>query len=291
MHIQTGIETSRTSVGGAGRAMDDRQPVDIVVANDAHGAFVWGVLDRLLDQPDLCFGNITASGFGAMEAAVLAYGLALGGQRGARTALTNFWRRVSHASMLMAEKASPLRSILEQTIEIAEIRKKTCPVKLNIVASNARTDAVKVFPSDQLSIDIILAAATVPFLFPAVEIDGDTYWGDGDVSVLPSFQAIEPGAQLIIAGKPSGSMTPCSDHRVAAMPGTPNLARTQTIFDTAHRAGATMFLRPWTDWGELTAMRDRGRKKVEDWLMADHFADDRSAVEKKGNMSRRLPPA
>lgn len=282
MHIQTGIETNRTSVGGASRAMDDRQSVDIVVASDAHGAFVWGVLDRLLDQPDLCLDNITASGFGAMEAAVLAYGLALGGQRGARTALANFWRRVSHASMLMADGASPLRSILEQTIEIAEIRKKNCPVKLNILASNARTDAVKVFPSEQLSIDIILAAATVPFLFPAVEIDGDTYWGDGDISFLPSFQPAEPGAQLVIAGKPSRSMPPCSDHCVA-IPGVSNLARTQTIFDSAHRAGATMFLRPWTDWGELIAMRDRGRKKVEDWLVAEHFlADDRSAVERKG---------
>ncbi|TSE07063.1 hypothetical protein C1D09_019645 [Mesorhizobium intechi] len=283
MHIQTGIETDRTAATGAGRAMDDRRSVDIVVASDAHGAFVWGVLDRLLDQPDLCFGNITASGFGAMEAAVLAYGVALGGQRGARTALTNFWRRVSHASMVMADRASPLRSILEHTIEIAEIRKKTCPVKLSILASNARTDAVKVFPSDELSIDIILAAATVPFLFPAVEIDGDTYWGDGDSSFLPSLKSAEPGAQLVIAGKPSRSMPPCSDHCVAAIPGASNLGRTQTIFDSAHRAGATMFLRPWTDWGELTAMRDRGRKKVEDWLMADHFlAGDRFGVEKKG---------
>lgn len=282
MHIQKGIETNRTSVAGASRAMDDRQLVDIVVASDAHGAFVWGVLDRLLDEPGLCFGSITASGFGAMEAAVLAYGLALGGQRGARTALTNFWRRVSHASMSETNKANPLRSILEQTIEIAEIRKESCPVKLNIVASNARTDAVKVFPSDQLSIDIMLAAATVPFLFPAVEIDGDTYWGDGDVSVLPSFQAIEPGGQLIIAGKPSRCMTPCSDHRVAAMLGTPNLVRTQTIFDSVHRAGAAMFLRPWTDWGELTNMRDRGRLGADDWLMADHFfADEHSAVERK----------
>ncbi|MCA0032574.1 patatin-like phospholipase family protein [Mesorhizobium sp. B263B2A] len=282
MHIQTGIKTDRALVGSARYAMHDRQLVDIVVASDAHGAFVWGVLDRLLEEPGLCFGSIAASGFGAMEAAVLAYGLTLGGRRGARTALTNFWRRVSHASMLMADKASPLRTILEQTIEIAEIRKETCPVRLNILASNARTDAVKVFPSDQLSIDIILAAATVPFLFPAVEIDGDIYWGDGDISALQSFQLVEPGGQLIIAGKPSRSMTTCSDHRVAAMPAPPNLARAQTIFDSAHWAGATMFLRPWTDWGELTAMRDRGRKKVEDWLMADHFADDRSAVERKG---------
>ncbi|MEI9410519.1 hypothetical protein [Mesorhizobium salmacidum] len=55
-------------------------------------------------------------------------------------------------------------------------------MKLNILAWNARTDVVKVFSGDQLSIDIILAAATVPFLFPAVEINGDTHWGDSDVA-------------------------------------------------------------------------------------------------------------
>ena len=110
MHIQTGIETDQVVV--AGPAAVGLHVVDTVLASDAHGAFVWGVLDRLLDEPTFSFGNITASGFGAMEAAVLAYGLALGGRRGARTALTNFWRRVSHASMFAADTARPVRSIL-----------------------------------------------------------------------------------------------------------------------------------------------------------------------------------
>lgn len=283
MHIQTGIETGQAAVAGARHAMDNRQLVDILVTSDAHGAFVWGVLDRLLDEPGLRFGNIAASGFGAMEAAVLAYGLALGGRRGARTALTNFWRRVSHASMLGTAKASPLRSILDQSIEIAEIRKETCPVKLSIMAWNARTDAVKVFPNDQLSIDAILAAATIPFLLPAVEIDGDTYWGDGDVTTLPSVQPIEADDQLIIAGKPSKFIASSTDRRIAINPGAAEPTRIHTIFDSAHRAGATLLLRPWTDWGELTDMRDRGRQRAEDWLMVHRFLgdDDRSAVESK----------
>ena len=116
MHIQTGIVTDRPVIADARPAMDDRQTVDILLASDAHGAFVWGVLDRLLDEPGICFGNVTASGFGAMEAAVLAYGMALGGRRGARTALTNFWRRVSHASMFAADTASLLRSMLRLTL-------------------------------------------------------------------------------------------------------------------------------------------------------------------------------
>ncbi|TIO35698.1 patatin-like phospholipase family protein [Mesorhizobium sp.] len=284
MHVQTGTrtETDQAVVAGGRAATDDRQLLDIVLANDAHGAFVWGVLDRLLDDSGISFGNITASGFGAMEAAVLAYGLSLGGRRGARTALANFWRRVSHASMLAADSANPLRSILEQSIEIAEIRKKSCPVKLSILASNARTDAVKIFASDQLSIDAIVAAATIPFLFPAVEIDGDTYWGDGDLSSLPPIRPVEAGHRLIIAGKPSMSMTPCEACRPAASHGAMKPAQIHIIFDGRHRAGAALLARPWTDWGELTDIRDRGRQRAEDWLLADHlFVDERSAVDSK----------
>ncbi|TGQ68181.1 MAG: hypothetical protein E5V49_00455 [Mesorhizobium sp.] len=282
MHIQIGAKTGQTVIAGARPAVDDRQFVDIVLTSGAHGAFVWGVLDRLLDEPGLSVGHIAASGFGAMEAAVLAYGLALGGRRGARTALANFWRRVSHASMFAVDGANPLGSILEQSIDIAEIRKNSCPVRLSIVASNARTDAVKVFPSDQLSINVILAAATIPFLFPAVEIDGDTYWGEGDVSTLPLAQPVEAGHRLIVAGRPSVFMTPCADRRLAANHCATKCAPVHTIFDSHHRAGAALFTRPWTDWGELTEMRDRGREQAEDWLLADHlFGDERAAVDSK----------
>jgi NTE family protein len=282
MHIQTGAKTDQAVVASARPAVEDRQHVDIVLASDAHGAFVWGVLDRLLDEPSLSFGNIAASGFGAMEAAVLAYGLALGGRRGARTALTNFWRRVSHASLFAVETANPLRSILEQSIDIAEIHKNSCPVQLSILASNARTDAAKVFPSDQLSINVILAAATIPFLFPAVEIDGDTYWGDGDLSALPPFQPVEAAPRLIVTGKPSLLMTPCADRRLTANRCAMKCTSIHTIFDGQHRAGAALFTRPWTDWGELTDMRDRGRERAEDWLLAGHLSvDERPAADGK----------
>jgi len=279
MHIQTGTVTDQALI--ASPAVDDRQVVDIVLASDAHGAFVWGVLDRLLDEPSLSICNITASGFGAMEAAVLAYGLALGGRRGARTALANFWRRVSHASMFAADAASPLPSILEQSIDIAVIRDKNRPLQLSILASNARTDAVKIFAGDQLSIDAILAAATIPFLFPPVEIEGDSYWGDGDLSALPALQ-LDTGRRLVVTGKPTLFTTPCADRRLAATPCAMKCAPTQAIFDRQHRAGAALFTRPWIDWGELTDMRDRGRERAGDWLFAEHsVAGECSAVDSK----------
>ena len=276
--MQIRAATDHGFVAGAKLVIEDRQPIDIALASDAHGAFVWGVLDRLLDEPRLSFRSITASGFGGMEAAVLAYGLAQGGRRGARTALTNFWRRVSHATMFAADTAKPLRSILEQSIDIAEIRKESCPVRLSILASNARTDTVKTFTSEQLSIDAILAAATIPFLFPAIEIDGDTYWGDGDVSALPLVQPFETGHRLIVTGKPALFMTPCADRRLAAIPCALTCAPIHTIFDSQHRATSALFARPWTDWGELTDMRDRGRERAGDWLLADHPSLSESSV-------------
>ena len=66
----------------------------------AHGAFTWGVLDRLLEDERLNFEGVVATSAGGMNAAVLAYGLVEGGRQGARKALASFWRRVSHAAAL-----------------------------------------------------------------------------------------------------------------------------------------------------------------------------------------------
>jgi predicted acylesterase/phospholipase RssA len=65
----------------------------------AHGAFAWGVLDRLLEDDRIAFEGVSATSAGAMNATVLAYGLAEGGREGAKRALANFWRRVSHAAV------------------------------------------------------------------------------------------------------------------------------------------------------------------------------------------------
>jgi NTE family protein len=70
----------------------------------SHGAFTWGVLDRLLEEPWLGIDGISGTSAGAMNAAVLVDGHAKGGATGARTALENFWRRVSEAA-----RSSPLR--------------------------------------------------------------------------------------------------------------------------------------------------------------------------------------
>src|SRR5580692_9501505 len=61
----------------------------------SHGAFTWGVLDRLLEDERLVFDGISATSAGAVNAVVLASGLAAGGREGAKSALRNYWRRLS----------------------------------------------------------------------------------------------------------------------------------------------------------------------------------------------------
>src|SRR6478672_12376460 len=78
----------------------------------AHGAFTWGVLDRLLDEKDLAFEGLSATSAGAMNAAAFAYGLAVDGREGARKALTDYWKRVSDAARLGPLQPTPIDQML-----------------------------------------------------------------------------------------------------------------------------------------------------------------------------------
>jgi NTE family protein len=182
----------------------------------AHGAFAWGVLDRLLEDDRIAFEGISATSAGAMNAVVLAYGLSLGGREGARTALTNFWRRVSHATRfsplqpslldrlthnhaltmspafamldLMARLFSPyelnpfnfnpLKKVLEESVDFERVRSQSL-VKLFLCATNVRSGKVRIFENSEMTSDAVLASACLPFMFQAVEIDGEAYWDGG----------------------------------------------------------------------------------------------------------------
>src|SRR3954469_17767493 len=74
----------------------------------AHGAFTWGVLDRLLEEPWLRIDGVSGTSAGAMNAVVLVHGYAQGGAQGARAALKDFWRRVSAAALLSPFRRTPL---------------------------------------------------------------------------------------------------------------------------------------------------------------------------------------
>ncbi len=78
----------------------------------SHGAFTWGVLDRLLEEPWLEIDGISGTSAGAMNAAVLVYGHQTGGAAGAREALGAFWRRVSDAARFSPFRRGPLDVLL-----------------------------------------------------------------------------------------------------------------------------------------------------------------------------------
>ena len=183
----------------------------------AHGAFTWGVLDRLLDEKDLAFEGLSATSAGAMNAAAFAYGLAVDGRQGARKALEGYWKRVSVAArvgplqpnaidrMLGDHKLAwspifsvidfvtrvlspyqfnpanynPLRNVVEQSIDFDVLRRPDCPVKLFLSATNVRTGKMKVFAGKEISVSAVMASACLPTIFHAVEIDGEAYWDGG----------------------------------------------------------------------------------------------------------------
>jgi len=209
----------------------------------AHGAFTWGVLDRLLEEPRLAFEGISATSAGAMNAVVLAYGIAEGGRDGARRALANFWRRISHAASAgplqrtPLEKffghasvdwspaflgfdfmtrlfspyqfnplnLNPLERVLSQVVDFERLRTASCPVKLFLSATNVRTGRVKVFENDEITVASVLASACLPFLFQAVEIDGEAYWDGGymgNPAIFPLIYACGSRDVLVVHVNP-----------------------------------------------------------------------------------------
>jgi NTE family protein len=88
--------TSNREAAPAPGASPQSVPVDLALqGGGSHGAFTWGVLDRLLDEPTLDICGVSGTSAGAMNAGVLATGYARGGRTGAQCALRDFWRAVS----------------------------------------------------------------------------------------------------------------------------------------------------------------------------------------------------
>lgn len=181
----------------------------------SHGAFTWGVLDRLLEEPWLKIEAISGTSAGAMNAAVLADGWTSGGVEGARAALDNYWQRVSQAASfsplqrspldvmmgrwaldtspaylamdLMSRVLSPydlnplglnpLRGILSESIDFSRL--PSSPIKLFVTATNVRTGRGRIFRNAEITADVLLASACLPTLFQAIEINGEHYWDGG----------------------------------------------------------------------------------------------------------------
>lgn len=182
----------------------------------AHGAFTWGVLDRILEDGRLEIDGISGTSAGAMNAVALASGYSAGGADEARNKLEQFWRSMSdaaqgspiqrspidvmmgnwsldqswgyHAMDAMSRLFSPyqlnplnmnpLRDVLETCIDFEAVQ-RCDSIKLYISATNVETGKVKVFDSHQLTSDMVMASACLPMVYQAVVIDGVPYWDGG----------------------------------------------------------------------------------------------------------------
>jgi NTE family protein len=202
-----------------------RDPVLVDLAlqgGGAHGAFAWGVLDRLLEEPWLRIEAISGTSAGAMNAAVLADGHAAGGAEGAREALERFWSAVSRAAMFSPIRRTPLDVLLGRwTLDASPAfvamdlaarlvspyqlnplgsnpltdvlacvvdfgRLARAPIRLFVTATNVRTGQGRIFENAEITSDVLLASACLPTLFQAVEIGGEAYW-DGGYSGNPTI--------------------------------------------------------------------------------------------------------
>lgn len=182
----------------------------------AHGAFTWGVLDHLLEDGRLSIAGISGASAGAVNAVMLADGLARGDSEEARTRLAEFWQAASLAgslpgaqravidrlfSFLPAETSpvqffmdtmgrfmspydlnplniNPLKDLIERFADFEAIRDFK-DLQLFISATNVQTGQLRVFRREHVTADVVMASAALPLMFRAVEIDGEPYWDGG----------------------------------------------------------------------------------------------------------------
>jgi NTE family protein len=194
----------------------------------AHGAFTWGVLDRLLDDERIEIDGIVGTSAGAVNAAILAYGLETGGRKKAQELLRNFWNfnaefgkyapfQSTACDKLFGCKGSmeysPLwrtfdafsrmfspyewnpsqvnifKDIINKLIDFPRLRESR-KIKLFICATNVLTGRLKVFENHEITPEMILASACLPNLYQAAEINGEYYWDGGYMGNPPIFPVI-----------------------------------------------------------------------------------------------------
>lgn len=245
----------------------------------AHGAFTWGVLDTLLEDPRIRFEGLSGSSAGAMNAVVLADGWLKGGPDGARQGLADFWGVVgkqlpagmvtqgegdaiglSPASRLFANWAAnftptqlnpwdlnPLRELLDRQIDFKHLRARS-PFKLFVGTTQANTGKLRIFREHELTLDVLLASACLPKIHRSVEIDGEPYWDGGyaaNPAVFPLFYECDTRDVLLILLSPLGRAgTPQTvdeiDARILELAFSANFAREmQTFAQSTAYAGPT----------------------------------------------------
>ncbi len=209
-----------------------KKTVDLALqGGGAHGALTWGVLDRLMADERIEIATISGTSAGAMNAVVMADGLDQGGREGGREALTAFWKAVSDAARFSPIQRSPWDRLtnnysLDQSpgyVFFEQLTRQFSPYELNplninplrdlvasqvdfqrvnhckalkvfVTATNVRTGRGRTFTQPDLSLDAVMASACLPFMYQAVEIDGEAYWDGGYIGNPALYPLVEDRA-------------------------------------------------------------------------------------------------
>jgi NTE family protein len=219
----------------------------------AHGAFTWGVIDLLLEDGRVEIEGLSGASAGALNAMMLADGLARGGPEEARKRLADFWRAASvdgglsdmqrqvfdHlfvANSFSAPMTSwmqsmgrflgadanplninPLKRLIERFVDFEAVRESGRD--LFISTTNAQTGDLRIFATPELTAEAVMASAALPPLFRAVEIEGQHYWDGGYTSnppLLPFLQTKRSEDVLLVQIYPvRREDTPTSSREIA----------------------------------------------------------------------------
>ena len=198
------------------------------------GAFTWGVLDRLLEEPELNFDAISGASAGAVNAVILASGMVEGGRVGAQLRLEKFWKRMSYASAFLPSASltaaatnsalglfslalspyqfnpfnlDPLREAIEAEVDFERLRAES-QIKLLIGATRVRDGKLRIFNDAELTVEMVLASACLPLLHHTIEVNGEPYWDGGYVAnppLIPLVLASDAANLLIVQVTPNSS--------------------------------------------------------------------------------------
>ena len=233
------IWTSRGSSPASGPA---KKKINLALqGGGAHGAFTWGVVDHLLADDRLEITGISGASAGAVNAVMIADGMARGGTEEARKRLAEFWRAAStgghlppvsravadHMLSLMPFAATPVKNwfetmahyfspyelnpfdinplsdLIARSVDFEAVRSSN--LELFISTTNVHTGRLRIFPRDKITADVVMASAALPFMFRAVEIDGIPYWDGGYMGnpvIFPFLQATDAEDVLVVQINP-----------------------------------------------------------------------------------------
>jgi len=211
------------------RSRGAKKPINLALqGGGAHGAFTWGVLDKLFEDDRVWIEALSGTSAGAMNAVVAAHGMYEGGAVGARRALHDFWKAVSDAGRASPIRRSafaratgdwslqrspgfvffdllsrvvspyemnpfdvnPLRDLVACHVDFMKVR-GSVDLGVFIAATNVETGRVRVFRREEIDLDVVMASACIPTLYKAVEIDDAPYWDGGFMGNPPLFPFFE----------------------------------------------------------------------------------------------------